>query len=142
MTLSSKFNEVQWVLDLKVTETKQYGNLLNRFAPPEAKLVSISYTTPEWYKDHDFIALTETELREIAFSGPLITFKSAMTKSFNAPNNKSFTVKELIEAIVSFEKEDRLCSKSEWFGGIDVHHVFFEGLGKYKDGMYEVNWGS
>jgi hypothetical protein len=31
---------------------------------------------------------------------------------------------------------------SEWFGGVDVHHVFFEGLHEDVDGVWVANWGS
>ena len=37
-----------------------------------------------------------------------------------------FTVVEVVAIIVEFERIDR--PKSQWFGGIDCHHVSFEGL--------------
>ena len=56
-----------------------------------------------------------------------------------------FTCQEIINNIIKFEKIDR--SKSKWFGGIDCHHVFFEGIrlvnpdvGQEK--KYRISWGS
>ena len=31
---------------------------------------------------------------------------------------------------------------SEWFGGVDVHHVFFEGIHLADDGVWDIYWGS
>jgi len=31
---------------------------------------------------------------------------------------------------------------SKWFGGIDVHHVFFEGIHLDEDDVWAIHWGS
>ena len=49
-------------------------------------------------------------------------------------------IQEMVDMVVEFEKVDR--PKTSWFGGIDAHHVYFEGLCKQKDGSYSVCWGS
>ena len=36
-----------------------------------------------------------------------------------------FTAKEVVDAVVAFEKND--LPKSYWFGGLDCHRIFFEG---------------
>ena len=33
-------------------------------------------------------------------------------------------------------------AQSEWFDGVDVHHVFFEGIHQDSDGVWEIYWGS
>ena len=50
------------------------------------------------------------------------------------------TGEEMADIVVEFEKEDR--PKTEWFGGIDAHHIFFEGMHKNKDNSYTIHWGS
>jgi hypothetical protein len=31
---------------------------------------------------------------------------------------------------------------SDWLDGVDVHHVYFEGLSGGTGGIWEINWGS
>ena len=50
-----------------------------------------------------------------------------------------FTIAEVVEKICEFETFDR--PKSKWFGGIDAHHVFFEGMSKGEKG-YSICYGS
>ena len=51
-----------------------------------------------------------------------------------------FTCGELIDHIVEFENTSRIFTN--WFGNIDEHHVFFEGLEPKGNNTYTVNWGS
>lgn len=52
-----------------------------------------------------------------------------------------WTVKALLDCIVQTETAQR--KKSEWLGGIDAHHVFFEGLVWDDEAeAYEISWGS
>ncbi|KAG4065966.1 hypothetical protein HA402_006684 [Bradysia odoriphaga] len=60
-------------------------------------------------------------------------------KRYQFPTNR-VTIKRFVEAIVDFEKQNR--PKSDWFGGIDCHHVFYEGLIATEDGAYIIFWGS
>ena len=50
-----------------------------------------------------------------------------------------FTLKEFQRCVELFEMEDR--PKSKWFGGVDCHHIFFDGIESYGDG-YRILWGS
>ena len=89
----------------------------------------------------------------VSYFGNEITFQKIWI--FNkdntiAANNKKtytnhkgyFTVEELVDCIVDFEKIDRSSCKS-WFGGIDCHHVFFEGVYHDKEkNTYSTSWGS
>ena len=47
----------------------------------------------------------------------------------------------MFEGIEKVEKERRGNPQEGWFGGIDVHHVFFEGLygGEFE---WQTRWGS
>ena len=49
-------------------------------------------------------------------------------------------MRDALLAVAKFEKVAR--QTSEWFGGVDTHHIFFEGMHKDKDGCYSVYWGS
>ena len=61
--------------------------------------------------------------------------------SHKAPNRKSFTVGDLVEVIRLTELKTR--GNSAWFDGVDVHHIFFEGLSwSDEHDAYEVHWGS
>ena len=65
--------------------------------------------------------------------------KDTTTKRFRSESG-AFTVTEFMECIVEFEKEDR--PKSRWGGGVDCHHIFYDGL-MYKEGKgYKILWGS
>ena len=65
---------------------------------------------------------------------------------YKAANDKWFTVRELINVIRKYSLYE---TAAQWFGGIDAHHVFFEGFtdsgssnGRYgftaSDGAVEV----
>ena len=49
-----------------------------------------------------------------------------------------FTIAEVIEKILKFERADR--PQSEWLGGVNCNHIYFEGLlpNKRKDAFYIV----
>lgn len=64
--------------------------------------------------------------------------REGFKKSYHFPSNR-VTIKQFIDAIVDFEKLDRL--KYEWFGGIDRHHIIYEVIHPTKDGAYSISWG-
>ena len=56
-------------------------------------------------------------------------------------HTQAFTVSEVVKAVEKFERVDR--PKSKWFGGIDCHHVFFEGLcPNAEKNAFCIRWGS
>ncbi|GAB2663226.1 hypothetical protein GCM10027088_47380 [Nocardia goodfellowii] len=57
-----------------------------------------------------------------------------------ASNGKWFTVRDLVTAIAETERRTR--QQSQWYGGVDVHHVYFEGIHEGADGVWEIYWGS
>jgi hypothetical protein len=59
---------------------------------------------------------------------------------WDAGPSRTFTIRDLAEAIAETEAITR--AKSDWMGGPDVHHVYFEGLDHGKDGVWRVSWGS
>ena len=60
--------------------------------------------------------------------------------TYTARNGRWFSCKELMDIIIKFDLEDR--PKSLWFGGIDAHHIYFDGLQMNVDGSYRIQWGS
>ena len=125
-------------------ETYQHGMLLNSFVKPGVQIKDMELTRPEKYDEStdEFIELTKKELDKIEYPFQEITIKSFNENKikFKSKSKKGFTVRELIECIKDVENIAR--PESEWFGGIDAHHIFFEGLGKIRDGIYEIYWGS
>jgi hypothetical protein len=57
----------------------------------------------------------------------------------DAPDGATFTIRDLAAAIAKTERESR--ERGEWLGGIDVHHIFFEGL-SFDDDVWTISWGS
>ena len=54
-------------------------------------------------------------------------------------DNGFFTLAEVVQNIIDFETARR--PLTVWFGGVDKHHVFFEGL-KEDGEAYSISWGS
>ena len=116
----------------------EYGAVLD--IDSENKLLSLRI---EKYIDEDFVDITEDQLNERSYEEKEITLTSFFTgESVTFRNENGFTVGQLFDAILKFELIDR--PKTDWFGGIDVHHIFFEGLDEVegKDNTYTISWGS
>ena len=92
----------------------------------------------------EWIELTPEELRQPGFVGNSLKLKSRKGKTQQTYFNEKgfFTLAEVVEKIVDFERIDRKDPKNEWFGGIDCHHIFFEGLHPIGDDAYYIYWGS
>lgn len=86
--------------------------------------------------------LTEEEWSRIVVREPTIRLVSdaKVVVAHDAPNGAFFTVRDLTAAVEETERRTR--GQTEWFGGIDVHHVFFEGIDQREDGVWTVAWGS
>jgi len=139
------FNQLSGSLDIKLSEPTEAiaPNLANQKANPTATIESISLTLTVYLEDkEDFRDLTEEELDQVAIACPSIRLSSEEGEpvSHDAPNGESFRIRDLIDAIVETERKTR--GGTEWFGGIDVHHVFFEGLDESGEGEWEICWGS
>ena len=111
--------------------------------------------------------LPEYDLNKPGYYGNQITFQQCYineeTETIIADNQKTyrnnkgfFTIEELVENIVDFEKLDRPSTK--WFGCIDCHHTCYEGIYPNKEKTmvqidlnndifipvtsYYISWGS
>ena len=151
--INPAFNSISTTLNIETTNTQpQQGMLLNRFENGNSQIKSMSFSQPQMYVDDDFIDFDKEQMNRIGFTDNSITIyalrydmrdssKTTETKmTFNAKNGKNFTFKELLDCVLEFEKVDR--PKTLWFGGVDCHHVYFEGLHLNKNGSYSIFWGS
>ena len=121
--------------------TYQQDNIANNFVEPGTEIKNIRLSEITVFEDDDFRIATTEELTSIEYPRNEITISSnGYSKTFISKTEKGFTVGELFYRILEVEKESR--ETTEWFGGIDAHHIFFEGLHLNLDGSYSVFWGS
>jgi len=138
-------NEYSVVLNIDV-EKYQKGNLLNEFVEPGKKIKSISIDRIRKFEDDEIVDVKQEELDEICYKEKKIIlmehsspFNNRVTMTFE--NENGFTVKEMFNNIVEFEKKTR--PLTDWFGGVDAHHVYFEGLHFAGEmNTYAPMWGS
>ncbi len=139
------------ILSIDVPTYQRNPTLLNKFVKPGVTLKSVSSTSVLWkqpimlYRDDQHIEASEDDLNKICFDGSTITITSNdETKTFSAPDEhpQGFTASQLLDAILEVEQIVR--PKTEWFGGIDAHHIYFEGLHpeEKNDNCFVVMWGS
>ena len=89
----------------------------------------------------DYVDYTPEELAQPGFVGKTITLVCAGTRKTYENEKGFFTVKEVVDFVEDFERISR--PKSGPHGGIDCHHIFFEGLaGPQPGGYYTIIWGS
>ena len=136
---------LSFVLAIGTTDTAPRRGSLNRFEDPYSEITFLdageSLTRyDETAEEH--IELTRDEQAEPGYVGDTLVLESENTTRQIYNNDKGFfTVAEVVAHIVEFERIDR--PKTEWFGGIDCSHVFFEGIRLNSDGdAYRILWGS
>jgi hypothetical protein len=152
------FNTLSGTIDVKLSEApERIGQLLNLKTTPSTKVLDVKWH-PEIYtaddensNDNLFRPLTSEDLDLVVFDTSELYVNShacmhpgRMIKH-EAPNGENFTVRDMIEVVAETERQTR--GETEWFGGPDVHHIFFEGITESKD-LYEgqpiwtLQWGS
>ena len=119
-----------------------------------AKMLSCTMNEPALFTEETssgLVDLTPNQLASVACDGdkPLPAtirlasrLQSTRPLKYKAANGKWFTVQETMEVIGKYETATR--GNTKWFGGVDTHHVFFEGfdtLGS-SNGRYCIGWGS
>ncbi len=137
------FNALSGILRIELTEPAQQAapHLLNLVAPPAARIAALRFDA-KVFEGGEGRPLTEGELASIAFASPQIRLRGDTGEevAHEAPNGQHFTVRDLIRAVELTELRTR--DRSEWLGGVDVHHIFFEGLHLEADGTWAIGWGS
>ena len=147
VTTMDKINGYSAVLQMDI-ETYQWNEqFLNQFVKPGTELKSVSIPNIQKFVDDEIVDLTVDELSEVCYEGKEITLveeKSQFHKGFSKTfrNEDGFTVRQMFDNVEDFEMEAR--PLSNWFDGIDCHHVFFEGFNKIDgtDNHYTICWGS
>ncbi|XRB11433.1 Activating signal cointegrator 1 complex subunit [Pseudoscourfieldia marina] len=149
-------NDTYFTLDIKTTNTShamilEHGILHNRVENSDSKITSISAIhVTRWDSDQkECFEYSADGLSEPGFIGNSMTLMSSQMaheshtcRTYN--NDKGyFTIAEVIEAIVDLERVDR--PQSEWCGGVNCNHIYFEGLlpGKQKwtDATFYIVYG-
>lgn len=149
-------NQLHFRLIINTTNTRpagEFGPLMNRFEGEDSQIVSISTTHPTFYNLHEqeHYDLTRDELAECGFVGNELTLEQkSVTRDMRLAsrirhtykNTKGFfTVSELLKVVQRFEMKAR--PQTQWFGGVDAHHVYFEGFSQNREkDAYSVMWGS
>jgi len=167
--IQSDMTNIRFLLDIETTKTTPIpkNGLMNRFEDSDSKIISINSTEIELWNEkfQYFDILSHDGLNKAGYYGNQITFHhcSRTEDTIIADNQKTyrnnkgfFTIEELVENIVDFEKLDRASTK--WFGGIDCHHTYYEGIYPNKEKTmvqidlnndilipvtsYYISWGS
>jgi len=144
------FNDLGGALDIEINEPlatppKSLG--LMSFAPPTAKIKSIGWS-PHTYGKNGLEKLTPEQLEIVVFHRPTITVAGEARSPVEhcAPNGQFFNVRDMVQVVVETERQTR--GETEWFGGMDLHHVCFEGIStslwgdKEQKEIWYISWGS
>ncbi|MFE3189463.1 hypothetical protein ACFXHA_10670 [Nocardia sp. NPDC059240] len=116
------------------------ANLSNQRATATAAIRGVSFALTV-FEDGEIRDLTVDEFDRVVLELPTLNLRGfGDPVAHRASNEKWFTVRDLAAAIAETERLTR--QQSQWFGGVDVHHIFFEGIGKNDDGVWEIYWGS
>lgn len=86
---------------------------------------------------------SQPDLDAIRHFSPTIRLRSLRgdeVTEHRAPNGHHFTVRDLCAAVEAHEQVTRI--NTEWSGGIDYSHVYFEGFERHADGVWYILWGS
>ena len=139
-------NKISFTLDVETSaDAVLVKNLVNRFERPESRVVAVSIHDVDYFDGGDMRPIAPDVLRrKIAFVGDTLTLHNGrdrrpLAQTFAAPNGY-LTVYEMLRCIEAFEMRAR--PQTDWFGGVDCHHTFFEGMHRRADGAYSVSWGS
>merc|ERR1712150_155897 len=147
ITIMDKFSKYHAILKMDIETYQLNEQLLNKFVKPDATIKSVSIMDIQKFVEDDLVDLTADELNEVCLEGKEVTFvkeKSQFHEGFSKTfrNENGFTVRQIFDIVEEFEMQARPLNK--WFGGIDAHHIYFEGFDKIdgKDNHYRINWGS
>jgi hypothetical protein len=138
------FNRLSGQILVELTEPPDRisPSLENMKASPSAQLRSL---TIEWE------ILEDAGFRQIAadeWTLPVIRAAKIRLRAYGcdaviehtAPDGSLFTVRDRANAVECTERKGR--ADTSWFDGIDVHHVFFDGIHQDADGIWHVRCGS
>jgi hypothetical protein len=138
------FNDLSGRLKITLTEPAKPASerVMNLVAAPTSRIADVAMVMevrrPE-YRDP-----TDDEWARVVVRAKTIRMRSDTAEhvvvDHAAPNGEHFTVRDLRSAIAETEQRGR--GDSKWIGGVDVHHVYFEGIVLGADGVWTIRWGS
>lgn len=142
------FNALTGRLEIVLTEpAKPVAESLpgNLAAAPTARIASLALKLGVVDDPDDLDAepreLTEAEWTRVVLRVPRVRIGNDVgVVEHVAPDGATFSARDLVRAIEETERRTR--PRSEWLGGIDVHHVYFEGMDLDSDGAWFIGWGS
>ena len=85
--------------------------------------------------------LTEAERNRVAYNARRLRLRgpTETVVDHHAPKGSHFTLRELLNAVEETERQTR----GHGGGGVDVHHVYFEGIESVRGGdVWQIVWGS
>ena len=132
-------------LNIEVTEPL-LSISLNEYATPTATVRSITFHPNTW-DGEDIHEVTEKQLTTNVYDYHEITLVWSPAPDVDyseyhrdAPNGTHFTLQDIIDTIVQAQYLFR--PYSNWFGGIDTSHTFFEGFTQHGEHTFSIFWGS
>jgi hypothetical protein len=148
------FNKLAGRLDIRLSEPAVpiAPGWLNLKAPPSARIEDVCLimqvrdeveddtACDVWPEPRD---LTEEEWSRVALRAPSIRMRGENDDEVvehRAPDGHTFTIRDLAAAVAETERRTR--GGTSWEGGIDVHHIYFEGIELEEDGVWFIQWGS
>ena len=138
------FNSLSATLEIELTAPpEKIENTANLRAAPGAKISSVKLNAEVATGEPPaFRSLSPEELKSVAFRAARIQLRGAggIPVEHQATNGVQFTVQDMLDAVEETERQTR--EKSEWFGGMDIHHIYFEGIHPASDGVWDIEWGS
>ncbi len=153
--ITKAVKDLCFTLDIKTTKTApQRGKLLNRFEESDSRIERINVSEVTYYDKVacEHVPYSIDELKNMpGYTADTMTFENVWrnmdTNEITGTTTKTFKKKggfscwDVIQKILAFEKIDR--PKSKWFGGVDCHHIYYEGIAFNDDGKtLGIYWGS
>jgi hypothetical protein len=139
------FNRLNGFLHIKLDKAAKPwkgSSLMNVFAEPDARIKEISMDWETWDDEYNAAGdLTPDEWKLPVITAPEIRMAGAARTIVvhKSPKSGVFTVRDLANAVEKTEQATR--GNTDWFGGIDCHHIYFEGIHQEK-GVWHMYWGS
>jgi hypothetical protein len=137
------------VIELSEPTSQVASYVINQVASPSAKITNMSMDVEviekedEDEEDETYRQLTEAEWKRVVLRTPVLRMRglgSDRIFEHSAPDGATFTIRDLVAAIVETERQSR--QESEWLGGIDAHHVHFAGMNCDENGVWNIDWDS
>ena len=139
--MRSLLTEYEVVLDIDIETYQANPTLLNQFVKPDTKIKSMKWgNIGKFNEDTDDIEeVKDEELDAKCYEEKEIRIISnGQSETFHQKDG--YTARDLFNCIIALELKAR--PETDWFGGIDAHHIFFEGLYHMDGTTYQVYWGS